>query len=97
MSALSKAHLVDVLCEAFALSKPDAKQLVELFFERMRDAMADGHHVKLSGFGNFILRDKTERPGRNPKTGENVAVSARRVVTFKPGTKLKEMIEAGVM
>ncbi|MDX2346291.1 MAG: integration host factor subunit alpha [Legionella sp.] len=94
MGALSKAYLVDVLCEQLAFTRPDAKHLVEQFFEEMREKLEQGQHVKLSGFGNFILRDKTERPGRNPKTGESVSVTARRVVTFKPGTKLKTKIEA---
>ncbi len=94
MSALSKARLVDVLCDRLALTRPDARMFVEQFFENMRDELEHGHHVKLSGFGNFILRDKTERPGRNPKTGEIVPVTARRVVTFKPGSKLKVRIEA---
>lgn len=94
MSALSKAHLIDVLCDRLELSKPDARALVEQFFEDMRDALEQGHHVKLSGFGNFILRDKTARPGRNPKTGETVMVTARRVVTFKPGSKLKDKVES---
>ncbi|MDF1645752.1 MAG: integration host factor subunit alpha [Legionellaceae bacterium] len=93
MSALSKARLIEVLCEQLALTKPDARRLVDQFFESMRDELEHGRHVKLSGFGNFILRDKTERPGRNPKTGEIVPVTARRVVTFKPGSKLKERIE----
>lgn len=94
MNALSKAQLIDVLCEKLNLSKADARQMVEQFFEQMRDALSNGHHVKLSGFGNFILRDKTARPGRNPKTGEMVPVSARRVVTFKSGSKLKQKVEA---
>jgi integration host factor subunit alpha len=94
VSALSKAQLVDVLCETLNLSKPDAKMLVEQFFENMRDALEQGECVKLSGFGNFVLRDKTARPGRNPKTGELVVVTARRVVTFKPGSKLKDNIES---
>ena len=93
MSALSKARLIDVLCDRLALTRPDARMLVEQFFENMRDELEQGHHVKLSGFGNFILRDKTERPGRNPKTGEVVPVTARRVVTFKPGSKLKTRVE----
>jgi integration host factor subunit alpha len=94
VSALSKACLVDILCEQMTLTKPDAKQLVEQFFDEIRDALSEGRHVKLSGFGNFMLRDKTERPGRNPKTGEIVSVTARRVVTFKSGTKLKNKVEA---
>lgn len=94
MSALSKAMIADALCNAVELSKPDAKELVEQFFEEIRYALESGHHVKLSGFGNFILRDKPQRPGRNPKTGEEIPVAARRVVTFKPGLKLKTKVES---
>ena len=93
MNALSKAMMADVLCDAVKLSKPDAKEVVELFFEEIRFALEKGEHVKLSGFGNFMLRDKSKRPGRNPKTGEEIPVAARRVVTFKPGLKLKIKIE----
>ena len=67
---------------------------VELFFEEIRGALEEGHDVKLSGFGNFILRTKNERPGRNPKTGEEIPITARRVVTFRPGQKLKARVEA---
>lgn len=94
MNALSKAILVDELCERVGLARPDAKVLVEQFFELIRLKLADGHSIKLSGFGNFLLRDKAERPGRNPKTGECIPVSARRVVTFKPGLKLKTKVES---
>ena len=93
MNALSKAILVDALCEQGLLTKPDAKMLIEQFFEEIRSKLAEGHSMKLSGFGNFILRDKAERPGRNPKTGEEIPVNARRVVTFKPGLKLKTKVE----
>ena len=86
--------IADALCNAVELSKPDAKELVEQFFEEIRYALENGHHVKLSGFGNFILRDKPQRPGRNPKTGEEIPVAARRVVTFKPGLKLKTKVES---
>lgn len=94
MSALSKAILADALCTAVELSKPDAKEIVESFFEEIRFALENGQYVKLSGFGNFILRDKSKRPGRNPKTGEVIPVNARRVVTFKPGLKFKTKVEA---
>jgi integration host factor subunit alpha len=63
------------------------------FFEEIRKALESGEQVKLSGFGNFDLRDKNERPGRNPKTGEDIPISARRVVTFRPGQKLKARVE----
>lgn len=93
MNALSKAIMAEALCDAVALSKPDAKDMVEQFFEEIRFALENGQHVKLSGFGNFTLRDKLQRPGRNPKTGQEIPVAARRVVTFKPGLKLKTKIE----
>jgi integration host factor subunit alpha len=94
VNALSKAIMADALCNAVNLAKPDAKDIVEEFFEEIRFALEGGEHVKLSGFGNFTLRDKPQRPGRNPKTGEEIPVAARRVVTFKPGLKLKTKIEA---
>ncbi len=93
MNALSKAIMAEALCDAIKLPKLDAKEIVEQFFEEIRFALESGHHVKLSGFGNFTLRDKPQRPGRNPKTGEEIPVAARRVVTFKPGLKLKTKIE----
>jgi integration host factor subunit alpha len=85
--------MADTLCDELNLSKPAAKEMVENFFEELRHALESGQHVKLSGFGNFTLRDKPRRPGRNPKTGEEIPVEARRVVTFKPGLKLKTKIE----
>lgn len=94
MSALSKAIMAESLCEAFGLSKLDAKRMVDVFFEEIRQMLESGQNVKLSRFGNFVLRDKSERPGRNPKTGENIPVIARRVVTFKPGMKLKLKMQA---
>lgn len=93
MNALSKAIMAETLCNELQFSKPVAKDMVENFFEELRFALEHGQHVKLSGFGNFILRDKPQRPGRNPKTGEEIPVVARRVVTFKPGLKLKNKIE----
>ena len=71
-----------------------AEEIVELFFEEIRVALEEGEQVKLSGFGNFDLRDKSQRPGRNPKTGEEIPITARRVVTFRPGQKLKARVEA---
>lgn len=90
---LTKVELADNLIEKFNLNKRDAKELVEHFFEEIRIALETGEDVKLSGFGNFELRDKASRPGRNPKTGESVPVSARRVVAFKPGQKLRARVE----
>ncbi len=90
---LTKADMVEHLFEELGLNKREAKDLVETFFEEVRDALETGRNVKLSGFGNFMLRDKTQRPGRNPKTGEDIPVTARRVVTFRPGQKLKQRVE----
>ena len=92
--ALTKAAMAEKLFEELGLNKREAKEMVESFFEEVRSALADGNQVKLSGFGNFDLRDKNERPGRNPKTGEEIPISARRVVTFRPGQKLKARVEA---
>ncbi|MCG3201822.1 MAG: Integration host factor subunit alpha [Gammaproteobacteria bacterium] len=92
--ALTKADMAEKLFEELGLNKREAKELVELFFEEIRAALENGQHVKLSGFGNFDLRDKNQRPGRNPKTGEEIPISARRVVTFRPGQKLKARVEA---
>lgn len=94
MKALTKAEIADRLHEELGLNKREAKELVELFFEEIRHALEHNEQVKLSGFGNFDLRDKRERPGRNPKTGEEIPISARRVVTFRPGQKLKARVEA---
>lgn len=94
MGALTKAELADSLCEELGLNKKDAKDLVEQFFEEIRFALEQNEPVKLSGFGNFELRDKRQRPGRNPRTGEEIPVTARRVVTFRPGQKLRARVEA---
>jgi integration host factor subunit alpha len=92
--ALTKADMAERLFEEFGLNKREAKDLVEMFFEEIRTALEAGQQVKLSGFGNFNLRQKNERPGRNPKTGEEIPITARRVVTFHPGQKLKARVEA---
>lgn len=94
MSALTKAKMADQLFEELGLNKREAKEIVELFFDEIRDSLEDNVQVKLSGFGNFDLREKGERPGRNPKTGEEIPITARRVVTFRPGQKLKARVEA---
>jgi integration host factor subunit alpha len=90
---LTKAELADLLFEKVGLNKREAKDMVEAFFEEIRGALERGESVKLSGFGNFQLRDKPQRPGRNPKTGEEIPISARRVVTFHASQKLKAMVE----
>ena len=91
--ALTKADLAEILLEEVGLSKQDAKDVVELFFEEIRKKLELGEQVKLSGFGNFDIREKSERPGRNPKTGDDIPISARKVVTFKAGQKLKNRVE----
>ena len=93
MPALTKADLSEHLNDVVGLNKREAKEMVEIFFEELSVSLINGDPVRLSGFGNFELRDKTERPGRNPKTGEKVPVSARRVVTFRAGQKLRSQVE----
>ncbi|CAH1199809.1 integration host factor subunit alpha [Candidatus Nitrotoga sp. BS] len=90
---LTKAELADLLFEKVGLNKREAKDMVEAYFEEIRAQLEHGDSVKLSGFGNFQLRDKPQRPGRNPKTGEDIPITARRVVTFHPSQKLKSMVE----
>lgn len=90
---LTKAELADRLFEQVGLNKREARDMVEAFFEGIRTTLEQGENVKLSGFGNFMLRDKPQRPGRNPKTGEEIPISARRVVTFHPSQKLKAAVE----
>ncbi len=91
--AFTKADMAERLFSKLGLSKRDAKDLVENFFEEIRAALQRGEQVKLSGFGNFDLRDKNQRPGRNPKTGQEIPITARRVVTFRPGQKLKARVD----
>ncbi len=93
MTALTKSEMAERLFEELGLNKREAKEIVELFFEEVRSCLEGNEQVKLSGFGNFDLRDKSQRPGRNPKTGEEIPISARRVVTFRPGQKLKARVE----
>lgn len=94
MGALTKAQMADRLFDELGLNKREAKEIVEMFFDEVRNSLEGNEHVKLSGFGNFELREKGERPGRNPKTGEEIPITARRVVTFRPGQKLKARVEA---
>jgi integration host factor subunit alpha len=91
--ALTKAEISEHLFSGIGLTKREAKELVEMFFQKICKALESGQQVKLSGFGNFELHDKGERPGRNPKTGEPIPVSARRVVTFRSGQKLRARVE----
>ena len=94
--ALTKADLANRLFDEVGLNKREAKEFVDAYFEAIREALEGGENVKLSGFGNFQLRDKDQRPDRNPKTGEEIPISARRVVTFRPGQKLRARVEAYV-
>ena len=90
---LTKVDFTERLFDELGLNKPEAKVMVELFFEEIKGSLEQGKPVKISGFGKFELRDKTGRPGRNPKTGEEVPITARRVVTFRSGQKLKARVE----
>ena len=94
--SLTKADIAIRLFNEVGLNKREAKEFVDAYFETIREALESGENVKLSGFGNFQLREKNQRPGRNPKTGEEIPISARRVVTFRPGQKLRARVEAYV-
>jgi integration host factor subunit alpha len=94
--ALTKADMAESLFNELGLNKREARELVDVLFEDLRATLVSGEQVKLSGFGNFDLRDKNQRPGRNPKTGEEIPITARRVVTFRPGQKLKARVESYV-
>ncbi|MES2662605.1 MAG: integration host factor subunit alpha [Pseudomonadota bacterium] len=93
MATLTKAQLIESLIEDMGINKVDAKNFVDAFFEEIRISLETGHSVKLSGFGNFKLRDKSARPGRNPKTGQETSITERRVVTFKPGQRLRDLTD----
>lgn len=91
--ALTKSGLADYLFQNLGISKREAREIIDAFFDEIIDSLERGDNVKLSGFGNFKIRDKKARPGRNPKTGKEVEISARRVVTFRAGQKLKAKVE----
>ena len=93
MAALTKAEMAEALFEQLGLNKREARELVDLFFEEIRAALSSGEQVKLSGFGNFSIREKGSRPGRNPRTGESVPIKARNVVTFHSSHKLKAIVQ----
>ena len=92
---LTRAGIVSSLHANIGMSKQEGAMLVNEVFESISDALVGGQRVKISGFGNFDLRDKGERPGRNPRTGESIPISVRRVVTFSAGQKLRQLVEAG--
>ena len=91
--ALTKAHLADMLFEQIGLNKRESKDMIDAFFDLISDRLVEGDDVKISGFGNFQIRTKAPRPGRNPRTGESIPIEARRVVTFHASHKLKEQIQ----
>ena len=91
--ALNKAQLADLLFEHIGLNKRESKDMVDAFFDLIAQSLIAGEDVKLSGFGNFQIRTKAARPGRNPRTGEAIPIEARRVVTFHASSKLKEQIQ----
>ncbi|MGV0960474.1 MAG: integration host factor subunit alpha [Limnohabitans sp.] len=91
--ALTKAHLADLLFEQIGLNKRESKDMVDAFFDLMVDSLIAGTDVKISGFGNFQIRTKAARPGRNPRTGELIPIDARRVATFHASHKLKALIQ----
>ena len=94
--ALTKAQLSELLFEQIGLNKRESKDMVDAFFDLMTEQLMQGQDVKISGFGNFQIRTKAARPGRNPRTGEEVSIEARRVVTFHASQKLKEQVQAQV-
>ena len=93
---VTKMELANTLVDELGLNKREAKEFVELFFEEIRIALESGDTVKFSGFGSFSVRDKLQRPGRNPKTGEEIPVSARRVVTYKASQKIKDRVAGNI-
>ena len=95
MAALTKAEMAERLYEELGLNKREAKEMVEAFFDEIRGALSHNEQVKLSGYGNFDLRDKKQRPGRNPKTGEEVPIQPRRVLTFRPSHLMKDRVADG--
>jgi integration host factor subunit alpha len=92
--ALTKAQLADLLYEQIGLNKRESKDMIDAFFDLVAHSLVDGDDVKITSFGNFQIRSKAPRPGRNPRTGESIPIEARRVVTFHASHKLKEQIQA---
>ena len=93
---LTKAELAELLFDKLGLNKRESKDMVEAFFELVNDTLVQGTDVKLSGFGNFQIRQKAPRPGRNPRTGEAIPIKARQVVTFHASAKLKGMVQGDI-
>ena len=95
MGTLTRADLAETINRKMGLSRAESLELVEAILDKMSDALADGENVKISGFGSFVLRDKNERIGRNPKTGQEVPIQPRRVLTFRPSHLMKDRVAAG--
>ena len=91
--ALTKAHLAELLFEHIGLNKRESKEMIDAFFELISGCLIEGQDVKISGFGNFQIRTKAPRPGRNPRTGEAIPIGSRRVVTFHASHKLRDQIQ----
>ncbi len=91
-STMTKADIVEKVYQKIGFSKKEASELVEMVFGVLKDRLCDGDKVKISGFGNFLIREKKERIGRNPQTGEQIKISARRVLTFRPSQVLKAIL-----
>lgn len=91
-STMTKADIVEKVYQKIGFSKKEASELVEMVFGSLKDVLHNGDKVKISGFGNFVVREKKERVGRNPQTGEQIKISARRVLTFRPSQVLKAML-----
>ena len=94
--AMTKADLVDAIYEKIGFSKKEASDLVELVFDTLKDSLSSGEKIKISGFGNFIVREKRSRVGRNPQTGESIEISARRVLTFRPSQVLRSQVNGSL-
>ncbi len=95
--AMTKADIVEALYEKIGFSKKEAADLVELVFDTLKTTLANGQKIKISGFGNFVVREKRSRVGRNPQTGESIEISARRVLTFRPSQVLRAEVNGGVV
>lgn len=89
---MTKADLVEIVYEKAGLSKKEAQEIVEDIFDTLKNTLKSGDKIKISGFGNFVLRDKRPRKGRNPQTGDDIEITARRVLTFRPSQILKSFI-----
>lgn len=94
--AMTKADLVDAIHEKIGFSKKEAADLVELIFDSMKDTLSQGNKIKISGFGNFVVREKRSRMGRNPQTGQSIEISARKVLTFRPSQVLRAEVNASL-